>query len=137
LKTAPPAGELLWGFAMRRLGNARTILEIEAIAAAARGGPQEFRWMAGGVECTRASHRHSGPDHSVTIDVLTLRHRGNGRPWHLILVSELWRAGAVDLRATRWLKLVAGRQQDVLSWLAECGEPATAINPPPAKELTP
>jgi hypothetical protein len=92
--------------------------------------------MAEGVECTRASHRHSGPDHSVTIDVLTLRHRGNGRPWHLILVSELWRAGAVDLRATRWLKLVAGRQQDVLSWLAQCGD-AAIISPPPAKELTP
>ena len=92
--------------------------------------------MAEGVECTRASHRHSGPDHSVTIDVLTLRHRRSRRPWHVILVSELWRTGAVDLRASRWLKLVTGRQQDVLNWLAERGD-AGAISPSPAKEMTP
>jgi hypothetical protein len=121
---------------MRRLGSARTILEIETIVASTRTSPQELQWMVQGVECCRTSHRHSGPDHSVTIDVLTLRRRRPGRPWHLILVSELWRAGAVDLRATRWLKLVAGRQQDVLNWLAEGGD-AAAIRPPPRKELTP
>ena len=57
-------------------------------------------------------------------------------PWIILGATQLWRAGAVDLRATRWLKLVAGRQQDVLSWLAQCGD-AAIISPPPAKELTP
>jgi hypothetical protein len=42
----------------------------------------------------------------------------------------------VDLRSTRWLKLVAGRQQDVLNWLAESGD-AAAIRPSSSKELTP
>jgi hypothetical protein len=104
---------------MRRLGNARTIMEIEALVAAGRAGPQDLHWLAHGVECSRSAHRYSGPAYALTIDVLNLRHRRPGRPWHLILVSELWRAGATDLRSIKWLKLVAGRPQDPLHWLAE------------------
>jgi hypothetical protein len=121
---------------MRRLGNARTIIEIETLIAAERASQNEFQWKAHGVECMRTSHRHSGPDHSLTIDVLTLRHREPGQAWRLMIVSELWRAGAIDLRAARWLKLVSGRAQDVSNWLARNGNAAT-IHSRQTKELTP
>jgi hypothetical protein len=109
---------------MRRLGSARTIIGVETLVLAARASQQEFQWKAHGVECTRTSHRHSGPDHSLSLDVLTLHHRGAGPAWRLIIVSELWRAGSVDLRAARWLKLISGRAEDVSRWLARNGNAA-------------
>jgi hypothetical protein len=37
----------------------------------------------------------------------------------LILVSEIWRRGdAETMHTTKWLKLLAGKPNDVLKWLS-------------------
>ncbi|HVZ13825.1 MAG TPA: hypothetical protein VG894_05135 [Bauldia sp.] len=103
---------------VRRLGNARTILEIEAIVGRPEPGVERLRWQIQDVACTISKHRYAGEDYSLAIDVLAVRHQRPGRPWQLILTSEHWRAGNADLRATKWLKLQSGRPADVMAWIA-------------------
>ncbi len=107
---------------MARLSNARTILDIEAIVTSSdRPGRNRHRWHVKGVECTRESHRYSGSTYAFTIDVLQLRHVRAGRTaWHAVLVTEWWRGAGetdIDMRAIRWLKLLAGKKSDVTAWV--------------------
>ncbi len=107
---------------MARLSNARTILDIEGIVSVLdRPGRDRHHWQAKGVDCTRESHRYSGGTYAFTIDVLQLKLIRAGRTvWHAILVTELWRGAGeadVDMRATRWLKLLRGKKSDVTAWV--------------------
>jgi hypothetical protein len=100
------------------LGNARTILDVESIVGRPDPGSDRLRWQTHGVECSLTRHRFSGPEYAVSVEVLWIEQRRPGRPWQMLLVSELWRAQAVDLRATKWLKLKSGRPGDVAAWIA-------------------
>ena len=59
--------------------------------------------------------------------------------WEAGSYDEKWSISyderCIDYAGGRF-ELVAGRPQDVLNWLAGCGD-AAAISPSPAKELTP
>lgn len=105
---------------MQRLNNSRTIAEIEAIAGVSRTTYAERRWLVGDVECSRDSHRFSGPAYAFTVDILQLRRARPGRPWHVMIATELWRgAGDTDrdIRGTKWLTVVSGKATDVTDWV--------------------
>lgn len=107
---------------MAKLSNARTILDIEAIVASSdRLGRDRHHWQVKGVECTRESHRYSGSTYAFTIEVLQLKLiRARRTVWHAVLVTEWWRGTGeanIDLRSTRWLKLVRGTNSDVTAWV--------------------
>lgn len=107
---------------MPRLGNAKMIGEIEALVGSHGAMPEPMQWEVAGVECRHERHRYVNPDYAWTIEVLTIRHRRPGRAFELMLTSEFWRAGAVDLRAFKWLKILSGRPADVTAWLAATRE---------------
>jgi hypothetical protein len=103
---------------VRRFGNARTIQEIESIVGRPGPGVERLAWPVGDVACTLTKHRYAGADYSSAIDVLMVRRQRPGRPWHLVLTTEHWRSGGIDLRATKWLKIISGRTTDVAAWVA-------------------
>jgi hypothetical protein len=105
---------------MSRLGNARTIADIEFVIDAPSPGTDRQAWMACGVACTRDRHRFSGQAYGFAFDVLHLRHAETARaPWHLVIVSETWRfeGAKSEPRAAKSLKLLSGKAADVLSWM--------------------
>jgi hypothetical protein len=107
---------------MARLSTRRMIGEIERIVEEGVPVGQDLRqWYVHGVDCTRERHRHSGPFYDFTIEVLMVdSQRCTRAGWRLMLVTEWWHApgdGRDEWRATKWLKLVAGRQSDVAAWL--------------------
>lgn len=105
---------------MSRLGSARTIVDIEFVIDAPSPGADKPAWTACGVECTRDRHRFSGQSYSFVFEVLHLRFKETTRKgWHLVIVSELWRfeGSRAEPRGTKSLKLLNGKQLDVLSWM--------------------
>lgn len=108
---------------MKRVGNARTIADIEFVIDAPKFGELRHSWNALGVECTRDRHRFSGPTYSFTVEIVDLRHvaRG-GASWHVVIVNESWRAGDADvnIRNTKWMKVLSGRASDVTGWMRLC-----------------
>jgi hypothetical protein len=104
------------------LGNARTIQEIETIIGRSRPGLDQLRWEASGAECNRGRHVFSSAGYSLTVEVTSIARLRPKPSWRLILVTELWRSGDMDLRSTKWLKVLQGRAADVISWLSTCRE---------------
>jgi hypothetical protein len=105
---------------MKRLSNAQTIADIEFVIDVPKLGDPRYSWNAYGVTCTRDRHRFSGHTYSFTIDVVDLRLVTAGRTaWHVIIVNEWWRAGAADvnIRNTKWLKVLTGKASDVTTWM--------------------
>lgn len=77
---------------MARIGNARTIADIEFVIEAPSVGSDMTSWLAHGVECSRDRHRFSGQTYSFSFEILHLRFNGSPRHhWHVVIVSELWR----------------------------------------------
>jgi hypothetical protein len=105
---------------MSRLGNARTIADIEFVIDAPSPGTDRNAWTACGVDCARDRHRFSGQTYGFAFEVLHLRFRETTRTgWHLVIVSETWRfeGARSEPRATKSLKLLSGKAADVLSWM--------------------
>jgi hypothetical protein len=105
---------------MKRVGNARTIADIEFVIDAPKAGDPRNSWNAHGVACTRDRHRFSGQTYSFTVEVVDLRFIAAGRTsWHVIIVNEWWRAGDADvnIRNTKWLKVLSGKAADVTAWM--------------------
>ena len=100
------------------MGNAKMIAEIETLVGNHRATPEPLQWTVAEVECQRERHRYSNPKYAWTIDVLTIRRRRSGHSFELMLTAEFWRAGAVDLKSTKWLKILSGRPAEVTAWLA-------------------
>ncbi len=105
---------------MVRIGNARTIADIEFVIDAPSLGSDKTSWLAHGVECSRDRHRFSGQSYSFAFEVLHLRHSGSARNrWHVVIISELWRfhEAKVEARGTKSLKVIKGKATDVLTWM--------------------
>lgn len=108
---------------MARIGNARTIADIEFVIEAPSLGSDVTAWQAHGVQCTRDRHRYSGQAYSYAFEVLDLRLEGPSRQrWHVVIVSELWRfTGArAEPRGSKSLRVLQGKPADVLSWMRRC-----------------
>lgn len=82
--------------------------------------PEPMQWTLAGVDCRRERQRYSGADYAWSIEVVSITHTRPGSKFHLLLVAEFWRAGPVDLRSQKWLKLLSGQPADVRNWLASC-----------------
>jgi hypothetical protein len=105
---------------MSRVGNSRTIADIEFVVDSARPGAEVTAWRVHGVDCTRDRHRYRGQSYEFRIDVLQLRHAGTPRSsWHIAIVTEWWRSSASqqDIRNAKWLKVVHGKASDVTAWV--------------------
>lgn len=105
---------------MRRIGNARTIADIEFVIDAPSPGSEQTSWIAHGVECARDRHRFSGQTYSFSFEITHLRFNASPRRhWHLVIVSELWRfnESKTDARGTKSLKIIKGKAADILDWM--------------------
>jgi hypothetical protein len=64
---------------MKRVGNSRTISDIEFVIDAPSLGDPKRSWTPHGVECIRDRHRFSGQWYDFTIEVVQLRIVKSGR----------------------------------------------------------
>jgi hypothetical protein len=106
-----------------RVGNARTIADIEFVVDAPSLGSEKNSWQSHGVECSRDRHRFSGQTYSFSLEVLHLRLIGTARSrWHVVIVSELWRfeGAKAESRGTKSLKVIQGKGADVVAWMRRC-----------------
>ena len=82
---------------MKRIGNSRTIFDIEFVIDPPPPSDAKSFWNAHGVECTRDRHRFSGQTYAFTIEVVQLRLIKSGRvSWHAIIVTEWWHSSDLD-----------------------------------------
>jgi len=104
---------------MLRLSRALVIQQLELLVGDSKGGLRRHEWSARGVDCRRERHGHSAPGYSFDLDILNLRSKGGvGGRWELFIVTEFWRsADGTSMHSPKWLKLVSGRQSDVLGWI--------------------
>jgi hypothetical protein len=102
-----------------RLSRARVIGDIEFVIGNPGPALGQRKWIAKGAECSVDRHSYSGQSYGFHTDILHIRMPATGRPaWELVLVSEFWHRGDREtLRSAKWLKLLAGKPSDVLSWL--------------------
>lgn len=110
---------------MPRIGNARTIADIEYVIEPPSLGSDVTSWTAHGVDCSRDQHRFSGQDYSFSFEVLSLRFEGKPRQrWHVVIVSELWRFkdARADSRGSKSLRVIHGKAGDVLAWMRRSRE---------------
>jgi hypothetical protein len=108
---------------MKRIGNSRTISDLEFVIDAPGLGEAKSQWTAHGVECTRERHRFSGQFYAFRIDVVQLRLIKSGRTlWHAMVVTEWWHSAnsEADFRNTKWLKVLNGKPSDVTAWIRRC-----------------
>src|SRR5450759_1406987 len=92
---------------MGRIGNARTIADIEFVIDAPSLGSEKNSWVAHGIECARDRHRFSGQEYSFAFEIVHLRFNGSPRRrGHLVIVSELWRfkGAKTEPRGTKSLR---------------------------------
>jgi hypothetical protein len=101
------------------LSRTRVIRDIEFVVN--RPGPALGRrkWAAKGAECSVDHHSFSGELYGFHADILHVRMPATGRLiWELMLVTEFSRGGDREtLHSTKWLKLLSGKQVDVLRWI--------------------
>ena len=103
---------------MLRLSRALVIQDLERLVEDSIIGRTE--WSAKGVDCRRERHGYSSPGYSFDLDILNLRARGGpGGAWELFIVTEFWRsAQGTTVHSPKWLKLIRGKPNDVLKWIA-------------------
>ncbi len=110
---------------MPRIGNSRTISDIEYVIEPPSIGSDVTAWVAHGVKCSRDRHRFAGQSYSFALEVLDLQNDAPARQrWHVVIVSEVWRfSGAKsDSRGTKSLRVIEGKASDILSWMRRCRE---------------
>lgn len=105
---------------MLRLSRARVIEDIEFIINRHNPVMGGRKWTADGVDCVLERHSYLGGPYSFHMDVLHLETAAATRPkWKLMIVSEYWEGAVADtIRATKWLKLIGGKQNDVTAWIS-------------------
>ena len=103
---------------MLRLSRALVIQDLERLVEDSIIGRTE--WSAKGVDCRRERHAYSSPAYSFDLDILNLRATGGpGGTWEVFIVTEFWRsAQGTSMHSPKWLKLVRGKPNDVLKWIA-------------------
>ncbi len=105
-----------------RLGNARTIADIEFVIDEPSLGSEQDSWYVNGVECSRSRHRFLGAEYSFAFDVVRLRFESKKqRSWHIVIVGEVWQFKKMKgrPRGTKQLKIVKGNSADILSWIRQ------------------
>jgi hypothetical protein len=104
---------------MLRISRARVISDIEFLVNSPGPARGQRKWTAKGAECAVDRHSYAGEAYGFHADVLHIRMPVSGRlVWELVLVSEIWRRGdAETMHAAKWLKLLAGKPNDVLKWI--------------------
>ncbi len=104
---------------MLRLSRARVIGDIELIVNKACPARGLSRWTAKGADCAVERHSYSGGGYGFQAEILRVSCPTASRPkWEVLLVSEYWRRGdGESIHATKWLKLLAGKNNDVLKWI--------------------
>ena len=105
---------------MLHLSRALVIQELERLVGDSIGHIGRSEWSAKGVDCRRERHGYSSPAYSFDLDILNLRAKGGaGGSWELFIVTEFWRsAQGTTVHSPKWLKLVHGKPNDVLKWIA-------------------
>ncbi len=105
---------------MLRLSRARVITDIETIVNKAASMRGQHVWTAKGAECSLDRHSFAGVGYGFQTEILRLRlPAAKSVAWELLLVSEYWRRGDGEpIHTTKWLKLIAGKSNDVLKWVA-------------------
>lgn len=105
---------------MLRLSRSRVIEDIEFIINRHNPVLGQRHWTADGVSCSLDKHSYLGGPYSFHTDVLRLETLPATRPnWQLMVVSEFWEdTTAETIRSTKWLKLLHGKQGDVVGWIA-------------------
>ncbi|WP_298357020.1 hypothetical protein [Rhodoblastus sp.] len=104
---------------MLRLSRARVIGDIERIVNEACPARGLHRWMAKGAECTVERHSFSGSGYGFQSEILRVRYPATHPNWEVLQVSEFWRRGDGEaIHSTKWLKLLSGKNNDVLKWIA-------------------
>jgi hypothetical protein len=119
---------------MLRLSRAQVIQDLELLVDDSIGRIGRHEWSAQGIDCRRERHSHSSPAYSFDLDVLNLRAKGGAAGgWELFIVTEFWRSGqGASMHSPKWLKLVRGKPNDVLRWIAAHRDVAEAKWKPPA-----
>ena len=107
---------------MMRLGNARTIADIEFIIDGPSFGSDETNWSAFGAHCSRSRHRFVGESYSYSFDVVQVQRVSRKQGWHIVIISELWQFKMIKdrARAAKSLKILKGKSADILGWLRHC-----------------
>lgn len=77
---------------MARIGNARTIADIEYVIEPPGAGSDVAAWTSHGVKCSIDRHRFNGQAYGFTFEIIDLLLEGPSKQrWHVVIVSELWR----------------------------------------------
>jgi hypothetical protein len=110
---------------MPRISNARTIADIEFVIDAPGAGSEQTTWKAHGVGRSRDRHRFSNHAYSFSFELVHLRSNGpRSAKWYAVIVTERWRfvESKLEPRTTKVLKMIYGRQADVLTWMRNSRE---------------
>jgi hypothetical protein len=110
---------------MARIGNARTIADIEYVIEPPSLGSDVTSWFSNGVKCSRDRHRFSGQTYSFTFEILDLRLEGPSRlRWRVVIINEMFRFidAKAESRGTKSLRVLQGKPADVLAWMRRCRE---------------
>lgn len=100
-----------------RLSRARVINDVEFIVKNHRPSAIARSWSSAGALCRMERHSFGGADYGFHMEVLRVEVTGRGG-WVLMIVDEFWEASETQtIHSSKWLKLLKGKQVDVLSWI--------------------
>ena len=102
---------------MARIGNARTIADIEYVIESPSLGSDVTAGAEHGVKCSRDRHRFDGQSQSFPFEILDLRFEAQARQrWHVVIVSKRWqfRNSKAEPRGSKSLRVLQGKPADVL-----------------------
>ncbi|WP_213741180.1 hypothetical protein [Bradyrhizobium sp. dw_411] len=105
---------------MARIGNARTIADIEYVVEPPGIGSDVTTWTSHGVNCSIDRHRFSGQDYAFRFEVMDLRLDDPPKQrWHVVIINEVWqfRDAKTDSRGSKSLRVLRGKPTDVLNWM--------------------
>jgi hypothetical protein len=93
------------------------------------------RWTHDGVEFERERHSFTGPNHGLSVEIVTLTRSGR-RGWKLMVTKEYWWAGTESkpLKNLHWARATAGQKNDVLAWMR--AQEAALEHPRPQHQIS-
>jgi len=91
---------------------------FELLLSTTNPGLKLTRWSFDGVDFIRERHSFHGPEHGLTIDIVTLTRAGK-RGWKLMVTREYWWIGAQvkPLRTQHWARAIGGQRTEMMAWL--------------------
>ena len=103
---------------MKSLAHPSFFRTFDLLLSTSNRGLKLSRWSHDGVAFERERHSFSGPNHGLTIEIVTLTRAGR-RGWCLIVTKEYWWAGpdSKAFKNLRWARPVNGQRRDILEWM--------------------